>query len=471
MDLLEMNSLLNPLVGIPLLIDYAKVPNRLRRFSEERIQRYKDKALKKVVKYAYEVPVYHTKYKEAGIKPYDIQGIKDIQKLPFITRKDLIDNFPDNITPVGYEKENAYVVSTSGSSGKPVSVYLDFYTLSRGAALFLRQAKTYNFNWLKDKHAIVGTYNEGRIDRVVEDAYTSKTHFVRSHDKYLNLNAFAPIKEIIAKLNDFKPDILISYPTTLQHLAYFKKKGYCDKLNPKILQSGGYSLDEYTRKYIEDAFNCRVVNLYQSVEAYGDIAFECFEGAWHINHDYHHLETIDENMELVAHGKRGHVVETRLFGRGTPFIRYTGMDDWVTIVDDYDCSCGLHTPILKNGVEGRVSARIILPDGRVYPAASFAIISLILKDLKTFKVTQFQIIQKKIDVIEILLVIDKDLRDVGPSVDQIFKKIKDSYKELVGLGVKIVVKEIKELKGNLGKPSPTVISHVKLEDGFKILDG
>ena len=465
-----MNSLLNPFIGIPLLIEYATAPTRLHRFSDERLQRYKDNAFKKVVKYAYEVPVYHNKYKKAGIKPYDIQGIKDIQKLPFVTKKDMIENFPDNITPLGYKKENAYVASTSGSSGKPVSVYLDFYTISRGTALFLRQAKTYNFNWLKDKHAIIGTYDEGRVDRVVEDAYISKTHFIRSSDKNLNLNAYAPIKEIVDKLNAFEPDLLISYPITLQHIAYFKKKGYCDKLNPKILQSGGYSLDEYTKRYIEDAFNTRVVNLYQTVEACTDIAFECFEGTWHINHDYHHLEAVDENMEIVANGERGHVVETRLFGRGTPFVRYTGMDDWITLVDDYDCSCGLHTPILKNGVEGRVSARILLPDGRVYPAASFAIISLVLKDLKTFKVTQFQIIQKKIDLIEVLLVIDNDLRDTGPSVDQIFKKIKDSYEKLVGPDVKIVVKEVKELKSTPGKPSPTVISHVKLEDGFKILE-
>jgi hypothetical protein len=117
-----------------------------------------------------------------------------------------------------------------------------------------------------------------------------------------------------------------------------------------------------------------------------------------------------------------------------------------------------------------VSARILLPDGRVYPAASFAIISLVLKDLQTFKVTQFQIIQKKIDEIDILLVIDEDLRDVGPSVDLIFKKIKETYEEKVGPKVKINVKEVKKIKSPPGKPLPLVISNVTLEEGYKTLE-
>ena len=229
-------------------------------------------------------------------------------------------------------------------------------------------------------------------------------------------------------------------------------------------------LDEYTRKYVEDAFGCPMVNIYSSAESNSDIAFECLNHTWHINYDFYHLEAIDENMELVSPGELGHVVMTRLFGKGTPIIRYTGMDDWIRLISDYKCDCGLRTPIIKGGVEGRRSTSVILPDGRIFPSASFAIISLILNKLKTFKVKQFQIVQKKIDEIEILIVIDEDLRNVGIPVEEIFTKIKEAYVEMCGPNVNISVKETKEIKSPPGKPLPLVISKVKMEEALKLIE-
>jgi phenylacetate-coenzyme A ligase PaaK-like adenylate-forming protein len=465
-----MNPFFNPFTGLPFLKNYLFEPSRLKRYDHKKMKKYRDKAFRKIVRYAYDVPLYHKKYKLAGIKPEDIKCIGDIVKLPYITKKDLVENFPDGIIPIDYNKNAGNVASTSGSSGKPVYIYVDFPTMSRGLMLSVRQGIYYNYNLRKVKIASLGTYFQGRIDQVYDDAILSKTQVFRRSNNFLSMNAFEPIKDIVKKLDDFKPDILLAYPVTLQHISYFKKKGYCDNLKPKLLQVGGYSIDEYTRNYIEDAFGCKVVNLYQSVESCGDIATECLKGTWHINYDFYNVEVIDENMKIVSSGEKGHMVLTRLFGRGTPIIRYTGMDDWVTLVPEFDCSCGLSTPILKNGVEGRISARVILPDGRVYPAASFELVSLVLNDLKTFKVTQFQTIQNKIDEIEIHLVIDNDIRDVGPSVDFIFNKVKEIYNKKCGPNVKIIVKEVKEIESPKNKPSPLVISKVKLEDGFKILE-
>jgi len=464
-----MNPFINPLFTIPFLKHYLFDSGRLHRSKHEQIIKSRNKLLKKILDYTYTVPVYKEKYEKNGINIKDIKSTDDIPKLPFVSKKDFIDNFPKKIVPENYDFKKGFVVTTGGSSGKPVSVYTDFHTLSRGLCLAARQNRVYNYNLRKIRFASVGNHLPGRIDNIFENTVISQTKVFRKKGNYIAINAFEPMKDIINKLNEFKPDVIYTYPITLLHIAYFKRKGYCDNINPKILQVSGYSLDQYTKKYVEDAFNCKVVNLYQSVEGGGDIAFECLEGTWHVNYDMFYIETVDEKWDVVS-GERGHIVLTRLFGRGTPFVRYTGLDDWVTIVDDYKCNCGLRTPILKNGVEGRVSARIILPDGRIFPAESFAIISLILKDLNTFKIRQFQIIQKKIDEIEILVVVDNDLRDVEPSLDFIYKKIKDAYQEKCGPGVKINIKEVDEIKSPPGKPLPYVISNVKIEDGFKILE-
>lgn len=465
-----MNPFLNPLIGLPFLKNYFSVPNRLTRFNKKKMQDFRDKSLRKIIRYAYNVPIYQKKYHALGIKPDDIKGINDIVKLPLITKKDIIENFPDGVIPVGYDKSKGYVASTSGSSGKPVSIYLDFPTLSTGVLLFTRNGLFYNYNIRKVKIASIGTFLEGRIDRVVDDVIMSKINLFRKSNSVLSMNAFEPIKDIIKNLNDFQPDMIYTYPIILQHIAYFKKKGYCDKINPKVLQVGGYSMDKYTRDYIEDAFECKVFNVYQSVESCGDVSIECNHHTWHINYDFYNVEAMDENNKIVGPGEKGHMVITRLFGQGTPIIRYTGMDDWVTIIPEYECECGLITPIFKNGIEGRISARVILPDGRVYPAASFELVSLVLTELKTFKVTQFQTIQKKIDELEINLVIDDEIRDLGPSVDLIFDKVRKIYKEKCGPKVKVTVKEVKEIKSPKNKPAPLVISKVKLEEGYKILE-
>jgi phenylacetate-coenzyme A ligase PaaK-like adenylate-forming protein len=277
--------------------------------------------------------------------------------------------------------------------------------------------------------------------------------------------------DIINKLDEFKPDVVMAYPAIFQHLAHLKRKGYGQNIKPKLFWTGGAILDGYTKKYVEEAFKCRLLNIYPSVEASADIAFECNEGHWHIHHDFFHLEAIDENHNLVNFGERGHVVLTRLWGRGTPIIRYIGMDDWIKLLPYEKCKCGLNTPLIIDGVEGRKRANIVLPNGKIFPPGAFCFITPVLHKLNTFKVRHYQIIQKKIDEIEILLVIDEDLRNTGPSFDEIADKIKEAYVKKVGPGISIEIKEVKEIKNkkDSSKPPPIVISHVKPEEGYKVL--
>jgi len=466
-----MNPLLNPYNTFPLLKGILFDPDRVYNLNSSQMKRYRDKAFKKIIKYAYKVPLYYNKYKKAGIRPSDIRGINDIIKLPYISKKDLVDEFPDNIIPVGYNKKKAHIICTGGTTGKPVSIYTDFFTMGKPAGINIRERKYFNLNWKKSKFVHIGNFNPYRIDLVVQEHFQKYIRFFMNMDNTLNIDASTPLKEIISKLDTYNPDIIMTYPATFQHLAYLKRKGFGQNIKPKLLWTGGAILDEYTRSYVQDAFSCKLLNIYPSVEAGANIAFECLEGKWHVHHDFFNVEAIDEKGELVSPGERGHVVITRLWGRGTPIIRYIGMDDWVKISDQEECSCGLKTPILINGVEGRMRANIVLPNGKIFPPGAFCFITPVLHKLKTFKVKQYQIIQKKIDEIEILLVIDEDLRNIGSSVEEIIKNIKEMYEKKTEGSVNINIREVKEIKHEKDsrKPPPIVISHVKAEDGYNIL--
>jgi len=117
-------------------------------------------------------------------------------------------------------------------------------------------------------------------------------------------------------------------------------------------------------------------------------------------------------------------------------------------------------------------ANIILPNGKVFPPGAFCFITPVLNRFKSFKVKKYQIIQKKIDEIEVLLVIDEDLRHVGAPVEKIIEEIKKIYQEKTGPDVSIIVKEVDEIKssGNNRKPPPIVVSHVKPDAAYKIMN-
>lgn len=464
-----MNPLLNPLVSAPLLKAYLTDAKRLKVRAPQQIEAYKTKALRKIVSYAYTIPFYHTIYKKAGIHPHDIRTLNDITKLPFITKEDIKQQFPNSL--LQKTQKNKHIVCTGGTTGKPLCIHTDFYTIGKAVMLTIRELENLGLSWKNTRFAHVGNFNPYRIDLV------SQQHF-QSHLKIffkgnsLNIDVNTPMKTLIERLEDFKPDVIMTYPATFQHLAYLKRKGYGENLFPKLFWTGGAMLDDYTRNYVQDAFHCQLLNIYPSVEAQADIAFECRKGTWHVHDDFFHLEAIDEEGTIVSPGERGHIVLTRLWGTATPIIRYTGMDDWVRLKEAHTCECGLTTTSIEGGVEGRARANIILPNGKIFPPGAFCFIDPVLNRHNTFKIKQYQIIQQSIHEIDILLVIDEDLRHIGTPVNILKDEIKQIYQQKVGKAITINVNEVDEIKHpkDASKPPPIVISHVTQDEGYQILD-
>lgn len=468
-----MNPLLNPAVTIPFLRYYHQDPVRLEKLNRTQLHRYQDQELRKILRYTTTVPFYHQHYRDAAINPRDINGIKDLQRLPFITKQNLRDNFPDNIIPKKHDKHHTYMVCTGGTSGKSVYIYTDFSTFLRSMGPQLYQMRYFNMNLRTLRLAHIGNFSKYRNDYVMQTDFFPEIRWFYSGKNALNLDVNQPIHDIIDKLDAFKPDIIMTYPALFQHLAYLKRKGFGQHIQPTLLHVGGDILDDYTRHYVEDAFNCRLLNIYPAVEAQACMAFECYEGNWHIHADFFHFEAVDKDNVPVAPGERGHLVLTRLFGRGTPIIRYTGIDDFVTLSeDDERCTCGLHGPIFKKPVEGRMRTNIVLPNGKVFPPGAFCFVEPVLHDLHTFKVKQYQVIQQSTHEIEILLAIDEDLRAIGAPASQIIDGIHRIYQEKCGPDVTINVHEVPEIKGDpkSGKPAPIVVSKITREEGFKQID-
>lgn len=441
-----MKDYLNPLLPVKIAKSYLSDVDRIWNFNEEELKKYQDKSFRRMVKYAYTVPVYHEKYKKAGIHPEEIKGIDDIKKLPFITKDDLRQNYPNGIIPKKYNRDQGFLVSTSGSTGKPVFVYIDMFSAIKSLIAFVRTLKAYGGKWNKTRIVMIVDTSPGSVEHAI---------FTRSALPFLNkLMSTSNIKYIdiseqpeiaMKEMENFNPEFVGTDPNMLRKLAILKNEGIGKGVNPEFLGSAGAMLDEYTRKYVEKAFDTKILDSYASTEA-GPIAFECIEGGYyHVHSDFVYLEFLDEDKKSVKYGTPGKTVLTKLYGNGTPIIRYTGISDLVVPID-IKTNCGVTSQMIKQ-IEGRTTDLLILPNGK--PLSPLTVTGIPAKTMDyfgTYKIKQFQIVQHKVDDIEIKIVIDEKLRNKGVSVDQLLLELKKRFSESIGHNVQIRVNEVESIQ-------------------------
>ena len=86
------------------------------------IEKIQLERLKETVLRVYEkVPYYRDKMDKAGVKPEDIKSLKDLAKLPFVTKQDLRDTYPFGLFAVD-KSRLVRIHASSGTTGKPTVV-------------------------------------------------------------------------------------------------------------------------------------------------------------------------------------------------------------------------------------------------------------------------------------------------------------------------------------------------------------
>ncbi len=200
-------------------------------------------------------------------------------------------------------------------------------------------------------------------------------------------SVLAPIRELVAQLNEFQPSVLASYPTTLLLLAREREAGRL-RLQPRALWSGGETLADAERAEIAKAFDCAVVDGYGASECL-NIAFDCGHGALHLNSDWVILEPIDANGRPVPPGEPStSVLLTNLANRVQPLIRYDLGDSVRFRLQP--CECGSPFPAIE--VDGRRDDIVSFAndDGEAVPMPPLALATVVEEGAG---VHRFQILQ------------------------------------------------------------------------------
>ncbi len=326
------------------------------------LEALKLKRLKNVVDYALRTRFYKDRLKAAGItSPNDIKSLEDIEKIPFTTKDDLRECYPDGLLSVPMH-DVVRIHTSSGTTGIPTVIHHTAHDLDVWTDLVARSiaATGAGKNDIFQNMMTYGMFTGGlglhygaeRVGMTVIPMGGGNT------------------KRQIQIMRDFGTTVLHITPSYMLHIH--SMLGECGvslkdlKLKKAYLGAEPYSED--TRKKIEKLWHIDVYNSYGLSEMNGPgVAFECVnKQGMHVWEDVYHLEVIDP---LTGDPKRedeeGELVFTNLLREATPLLRYRTRD--VASILKGKCKCGrTHRRISR--ITGRTDDMLIINGVNVYPS-------------------------------------------------------------------------------------------------------
>jgi len=345
-------------------------------------------SLRRLVRHAYEnVPFYKALYDKAGVKPSDIQSLTDIQRLPTISKSDFkkyelteyLDKNNSNISDL-------HEITTSGSSGKPMSFYIDNDYDQFRKAQFLRPYLS-NGRKITDHVMRFSERSNGELK------WFQKIGMFRESFVFANSEVRTQVSELLR----LKPNVIQGYGSELLLLAKEIMAKSLKIKNPKVIFTDSELLTPDSRELIEKAFSTEVIDVYGTYET-DNIAYECSEHAgYHIAEDCVVMEFLNEKMQPVQPGEEGEIVLTVLNNHTMPLIRYR-MGDVGSYLHN-TCRCGRSFPLMTQ-VVGRFNDFAITETGEHRSTLA------LLVNFKSMakKVEEFQIHQKDINNFEVHIV-------------------------------------------------------------------
>ncbi len=230
-----------------------------------------------------------------------------------------------------------------------------------------------------------------------------------------------PIELVYEHLKLFKPTILTGIASALKRLASIITNA--DQLEIKAISTNSESSTIAERLFISEKFGAPVFDEYSSEEL-SLIATQCRQKNYHIIEDNVRLDVLNPDLDGV-----GEIVATNLHNTFMPFIRYR-QGDIIKISEDHKfCNCGNQFRCLQTFI-GRTDQFLISQTvGKISPDLVMSLYdrTLIIADAN---IDEFQIVQKKLDVIYINVVpLDKS-KDIDESLFSDFSLgLKDIFKD------------------------------------------
>lgn len=249
-------------------------------------------------------------------------------------------------------------------------------------------------------------------------------------------------------LNEFQPEFLVGFPSSvfeICQIAKAKNLKYTGKA--KVFFPTAETVLAEHRQVISDVLGCKLVDQYASSEG-APFILECSAGHLHIHPLTGIFEVVDDNLEPSLSGQ---MLVTSFTTHGTPLIRYR-IGDSITLADSSkQCECGSIFPLVER-IEGRTNDYILSP---THGKVNLGNISNSTKDTKG--IVCFQLIQDKIDHIEVKLVVNKEYDNAQES------NFTSALRERVGDSVQLSINYVKDIPKEKSGKFRIVKNNLKVE--------
>jgi phenylacetate-coenzyme A ligase PaaK-like adenylate-forming protein len=327
-------------------------PEEIKRLQKDRFERLVSHALTNSV-------FYKNYYKKYGITLDNFKqvGRKDF---PIVDKKIIMENFDDVMCDKRLTKESLLrfiedknnrgkkyfgntIIHTSGSTGDVgIFVYDPFGWATVKALAISRVSKNPIRLFKKTKLAFVGAI-DGNFAGITLAIDAPKQLF-----ELLAISANNPVQEILKKLNDFQPESISGYASSVNFLAQFQIAGSLH-ISPRRIICSGDPLTPTIRENVKKAFGILPVNFYAASESLSMAVEDEKHPGLSLFNDQVVFDFVDKNNQSVEYGTPGNVVITNLYNYVMPIIRYK-MNDQL-IVDPESCKENL--PLYIKQIDGR----------------------------------------------------------------------------------------------------------------------
>lgn len=402
------------------------------------------KRLKKIVHKAYdEVPFYHKKFDEIGLKPDDIQTLKDIEKIPFTTKDDLRAHYPFGMVAANPED----IVEIHASSGTTGTATVTCYT-----------EKDLDI-WAEISARAIGMANGVKRDKI-QNCYGyglftggfGIDHGAKKFGATVIPMSSGNTKRQLEIMRDFKSDILTCTPSYAMYLGEaLEEEGYGpEDINLKAGIFGAEMWTEELRHRIEEKLGIKALNIYGLTEIIGPgVANECIEQTgMHIQEDHFYPEIINpKTLEVLGDNEKGELVLTCLTKTGMPILRFRTKD--ITSLVHGKCPCG-RTTVKMTRITGRSDDMLKIRGVMVFPSQ---IERGLLKVSKSSPNYQIHVTRPEtLDEVEVKVEITPELfSDEMKDLDKLEQRIAKSISKEIAIRVNVTLVEPGSLPRSEGK--------------------
>jgi len=288
-----------------------------------------------VVNQAYSnVDFYRQKFDEAGLSPDDIKTLEDLQRIPFTTRKDLMDNYPYGMFAVPL-RDVVRLQFPLGLHGNPIVIGYTRKDLEVWRELVARIMAGIGIT----EHDIIQVaFNYGLFLGAIR--FNQSAELIGAAVVPASI---APAEVQLRIMKDFRSTVLASTPSFALHiLEVMQKKGIDPRaLSLKIGLFGAEPWPEEVHRFIEGNWGIKAYDIYGVMELVEPgVAGECTaQSGLHIFEDHFLPEIIDPaSGKPLGPSQEGELVLTTLTTNAYPLLRYRTND--VTALHLKPCSCG-----------------------------------------------------------------------------------------------------------------------------------